>query len=274
MVLLVGWEDDAVAHLAARQGGVVANDGIVETKPKFEVHMLAQQEALGDDAVVEGAAEADDAVGKVDAVDDGGGVVGLTADGHVVQALGILDGAVVTHLGISALRGLQFSVGKLLEALHQLALPPEAGPEVGVAYGHAAEGEDATTAVLVHGLKPVVVVGGCHLVDVEQQRVVTDGVAGQHLDAMNGTVGADVAVAQTAVADALGQHQIAALDALLSNRSQRNGAIELVVVYAVEADGVCHHHTAPVLGTVALRLELCNFLWGKVAVVHKVVLSE
>ena len=168
VVLFVGGEDDAVAHLAACQGRVVAHDGVVEAQSEFEMHVFAQQESFGNDAVFEFAAVAYHAVAEHDALLDEGWVVGTRADCYIVQALGILDGAAVAHSGIASLRGLDCLASDLLQAFNHCRFAAEAGPHVGIANGHTVEWEDFAASVFVHRFEPgMVVVRSCHLVDVE-----------------------------------------------------------------------------------------------------------
>ena len=56
MMLFVGGEYDAVANLTARQCRVVADNCIVETKSKLQMHMLAKQKTYGYDTVFQCAA--------------------------------------------------------------------------------------------------------------------------------------------------------------------------------------------------------------------------
>ena len=128
VVLLVGGEDDAVAHLAACEGGVVAHNGVVEAKSEFEVHVLAEEEPLGDDAVGEGAAVAYDAVGEGEAGVDGGGVGRGGEDGDVADDLGMEDDAGVPYPAETSLVGGEVVAGKLLELVHEGFASAVAGP--------------------------------------------------------------------------------------------------------------------------------------------------
>ena len=218
VVLLVGGEDDVVAHFAPGYGRVIAHHGVVEAHAEFKVYVLAQHEAHGDTTVFAGAAVAHHAVGQHDAVFDAGGGIGIREEGDVVEGVGVLDGAVAAHMAVGAVGGGETLAGHGLEAFYHLAVVAVFGPQVGIADSHAGEGEDATAAILVHGFYPgilILYVGGRggHLVNVEQQAVLAYAIATEHAHIVQGAVVAHRGVGKHRVVYSFRQVQVAVVQA-------------------------------------------------------------
>ena len=103
MVLLVGGEDDIVAHLAACYGGVVAHHGIVQAHAEFEMDVFAQHKAHGYAAILASATVAHHTVGQHDAVLNARGGCLVRHHGYVVQGAGVFDDAVAADVSVAAL---------------------------------------------------------------------------------------------------------------------------------------------------------------------------
>ena len=256
MVLLVGGEDDVVAHLATGNSGVVAHDGVVEADAELEVDVLAEEEAHGDVAVLAAAAVAHHAVGQHHAVLDARGGLFVGEDGHVVERAGVLDDTVAAHLSVAAFGGGEVVKGHLLETVDHLAVVAVFGPEVGVADGHAREGQDAAAATFVHGFNPFVLgilggVGGGHLVDVEEQAMVAHAVATEHADVVHGAVVAHRGVGKAGVIETFRQAQVAVVHIALVDGPEPYASHKDVVADEGGIEGLGYLHIVPVLGAVA-----------------------
>ena len=110
----MGGEDDVVAHLAACDGRIVAHHGVVQTHTELKVHMLAQQEPLGNTAVFACAAIAHHTVGEHDTVVNACRGLLVGEDGHIVQCAGVLNDAMAAHLAVAPLRSGEVTAGHLL----------------------------------------------------------------------------------------------------------------------------------------------------------------
>ena len=223
MVLLVGGKDEAVAHLATRQGAVVAHHRVVQPQAVFQLHVLAQQEALGYHAVLQPAALADQAV------DDGRAVAYLHA---------------VAHRSAAGHR-------PRFEPLHQRLAVAIAGPEVGVAHRHARRQADAATSAFVHhlghdGLRYV----EPHLTDVEQRAVAPHVVAAQQAHILHRGAVAEAAVVYTAVVQ-------------LFHIAQFHCAAEVVTPHVAQVRVAADTYLAPIVGPVALTLQLRHLVGGQ-----------
>ena len=142
------------------------------------------------------------------------------------------------------------------------------GPEVGIADGHAAEGEYSATAVLVHGLYPGVVVldggdGGGYFVDIEKQAVVADSIATEHVDVVYSAVVANDGIGEHGIIKSFRQVQVTVMDIALRHGTERYTAHEYVVADKVDVKSVVHLHQRPVFGAVAEELKLLDFLAGQ-----------
>ena len=226
VMLLVRGEDEVVEHLAARDGGVVAQHRVDEAGAVFQVAVVAEHKAGGRHRVEDTAAVARDAVDEDDALADLRRLLLRRVDGEVLQLAGAFDVAVRSHLGIledpavlddarladgAVVAAVEVDAGlcDLLEAFLQLGVVGVFGPEVGVGRDHTIKGQDATRADLVHHLEPhahvlglafldgavteLGVVGGGDLLDIKENGAVADDVVGHVMHVVDGHVVADVA---------------------------------------------------------------------------------
>jgi len=91
MMLLVGWENQVVEHLATRDGGIVAQEGINQPGTILEVGIVAQDKAHGNAVVKNVAAVANDTVNQDNTFADLGRFLFAGVDGDVFQFAGSLD---------------------------------------------------------------------------------------------------------------------------------------------------------------------------------------
>ena len=286
MVLLVRREDEVVEHLAAGDGGIVAQHGVNQTGAVFEVAVVAQHETRGRDGVENVATVTGDAVDQNHALADLRGLLLRGIDGDILQLGSALDVAVGTHFrvlenpavlddaafvnrAVKAAVVVDALLGDLFEPLLQTGIVGELGPQVGVGGNHAIEGEDGATAILVHHLQlhahlfgltlfhhavaELGVVGGRKLLDVEKDAAVADNVVGHVVDVVDGHIVADVAGDDTAVGDTYGHPEIMELQNLVAYTTDTHHPEETVVANHAGVEIVSHPDVVPVGGRVAVE---------------------
>ena len=118
VVLLVGREDEAVAHFAPGNGRIVADNSIVQAHPKLQVDVLAQNKTLGNAAILTFAAISHNSVGQNDTILDTGRGFGIGTNGHIMNGERVFDNAAVTYIAIAAFGGCEVAPGHLFEFCH------------------------------------------------------------------------------------------------------------------------------------------------------------
>ena len=233
-MLLVCGEDQVVEHFAAGDGGVVAQERVDQPRPVLQGAVVAHHEPHRLDAVEDVAARARYPVDQLHPLPDLRGRLLGGIDREVLELVGALDvragpdldvlddaaaldDAPIAHRPVEAPPGVELLLRDLAQPLGQLGIVRVRSPESGVGGDHSVEGHYAATARLVDQVQrdadllvlallhyPVTelgVVGGEHLVDVQQHRVVADYVVGEVSDVVDRHVVPDVAGDDPAVGD-------------------------------------------------------------------------
>ena len=269
VVLLMGGEDNAVAHLAAGQRRVVAHHGVVESEAKLQMHMLAQQEADSDDAVLQRAAVTHHAVTEHDTAIHHRAVILARPNSDIAYCLSVLDCAVVPYPSVTALVGAQSVVGKLFQLLHKSLAATVASPHISVANRHPAERNNPAAAVLIHRLQfgRLVRIGKTgHLFDIEQHHIVTQAVVTEHLHIVNHRVIPHCGVGKIRMEDTLRQRKTVVRHSVFLDDTEVYLAIKSIVAQALHTERVGHANSRPVFCIVARSFQLFYLTRGKVSV--------
>ena len=202
-------EDEVVEHLAAGYGAVVAQNGVDESRSILEVAVVSEHELDGCAAVENAASESHNTIHHDDVLSDLGWFLIAAVDGDVLEFGGTLDIAVGTdfhilddgrvlddtllpyHPVITAVI-VESGLCDLGEPLLEHGVVDKLGPHICVGGNHAVERRHRTATRLVHHLESnpcflsltilddsvaeLGVVGGGHLLDVEQHTTVADDI--------------------------------------------------------------------------------------------------
>ena len=153
-------------------------------------------------------------------------------------------------------------VGDVEKTLLQRFVIDIFGPKIGISSDHAVEGQDFSSAVLVHHLQPyphvfrlsflddavaeLGVVGGGDFLNVEEDALVTNDVIGHVMHIMDGRVVADVAGYDAAVGDAYRNSKIVVLKYFVSHFSDSAHPEEMVVADHVGVECVGNPDFVPI----------------------------
>ena len=200
VVLLVGWEDQVADQLAAGDSAVVAEHRVEEAHASGEGAAGPGREVFGDAASAYAVAGADDAVAEHAAAVDVHRLPGCRAHADAVDADGAVYGAcraalqpfyagdIRNHAAFSDHRPELTFLREGFQSLLQPAVFGPGGHQKCVGAAHAREGVYAAGAVFVHDLYH----GGAesafcgHLPYIEEQAVISDSVAGEEADVVDG----------------------------------------------------------------------------------------
>ena len=80
------------------------------------------------------------------------------------------------------------------------------GPEIGIGNSHTIEWKNLTTLVLIHGTQPRIVnierwSRCCHLVDVEEQTMIANCIATEHVEIVDGAMVTNRRIANNRIID-------------------------------------------------------------------------
>ena len=268
VVLLVSREDKVVQNLAAGYRRVVAHQGIDEASAVLEVAVVADNELHRSAGVEYLASVAHDSVYEYDVLPNLGRLALGRVDGDVLQLGGAFDiaglpypdiledGRILYHAAaaygaVIAAMAVDRFLGDFQELLPERRVVYVLRPHIGIRGDHSVEGAHLAGARLVHQVYPYAhafrlsvlddavaefrVVGGTHLLNVEEHTPVTDDVVREIMDIVDRAIVPYVAAVDGRIADSDRKPQIVELESAPRHAPDSDSPVELV---AAEHRGV------------------------------------